>query len=309
VPKSWQRRTWTRAGSRARPRGAAAGFWSTLARGARLGGGSGRCEDDLARLNDALRWFVHDAMIHYTTPHGLEQHTGAAWGVRDVCQGPAELLVATDHHEQLRDVVKVVYEHQYRGSGDWPQWFMFDRYREIQAPDSHADVVHWPLKALCDYVEASDDLSILDEPVPYTDDETKAPTDEAESIFAHTERQLARIEAGFLPGTALVAFGGGDWEDTLQPADPAMAERMVSAWTVELAYQTLGRYRVVCERAGRGPMANRLADLCGRMRADFHRHLVPDGVVAGLAHFGPDGPSTSSTHATAGPASPTGCCR
>jgi CRISPR-associated protein Csx3 len=86
-----------------------------------------------------------------------------------------------------------------------------------------------------------------------------------------------------------MSFGGGDWEDTLQPVDPAMAARMVSAWTVELAYQTLGRYSVVCERAGRVAMAQRLADLCGRMRADFNRHLVPGGVVAGLAHFGADG--------------------
>jgi len=91
------------------------------------------------------------------------------------------------------------------------------------------------------------------------------------------------------PGTALPVFAGGDWEDTLQPADPAMARRLVSAWTVELAYQTLGRYRTVCDRAGRGAMADRLAGMCARMRSDFNRYLVPDGVVAGLAQFGPDG--------------------
>jgi cellobiose phosphorylase len=68
-----------------------------------------------------------------------------------------------------------------------------------------------------------------------------------------------------------------------------MARRMVSSWTVALAYQTLDRYRTVCERAGRGVMAERLAGLCARMRSDFNRYLVPDGVVAGLAHFGPDG--------------------
>ena len=270
------------------PRRAAIGFWSGLARGATIGGGTGRFADDLARLDDALRWNVHDAMIHFTTPHGLEQHSGAAWGVRDVCQGPAELLVATGNLEALRAVVGIVYEHQFRGTGDWPQWFMFDRYREIQAAESHADVIHWPLKALCDYVEASGDASILDERVAYTDERTKTVTAVTESIFEHTERQVARIERDCIPGTALVAFGGGDWEDTLQPVDPAMAERMVSAWTVELAYQTLARYRAVCERAGRVAMAQRLEDLCGRMRADFHRHLVPDGVVAGLAHFGAD---------------------
>ena len=228
-------------------------------------------------------------MVHYTTPHGLEQYSGAAWAVRDVCQGPVELLVATGNPGPLRDVLKTVYEHQLRQTGDWPQWFMFDRYREVQAADSHADIVHWPIKALCDYVEATGDVSILDDAVGYTDDQTKAVTTETESVFAHTERQVARIERDCIPGTALVVFAGGDWEDTLQPADPAMARRLVSAWTVELAYQTLGRYRTVCVRAGRDAMAQRLAVLCARMRSDFNRFLVPGGVVAGLAHFGPDG--------------------
>ncbi|HET9521294.1 MAG TPA: hypothetical protein VFO73_09640, partial [Candidatus Limnocylindrales bacterium] len=141
----------------------------------------------------------------------------------------------------------------------------------------------------CDYVEASNDLSILDERVAYTDARTKAATAATETILDHTKRQIATIERDCIPGTALPVFAGGDWEDTLQPADPAMARKMVSAWTVELAFQTLERYRAVCERAGKRAMAERLAGLCARIRADFQRHLVPDGVVAGLAHFGRDG--------------------
>lgn len=254
----------------------------------RLGGASGRTAADLVRLDDVLRWYVHDAMIHYTTPHGLEQSSGAAWGVRDVCQGPVELLVSAGHLPPLRDVLRTVYEHQYLGTGDWPQWFMFDRFREVQAAESHADIIHWPLKALCDYVEASGDLTILDERVAYTDERTMEVSDTVETIFDHTARQVAKIERDRIPGTALAVFGGGDWEDTLQPADPAMARQMVSAWTVELAYQTLGRYRIVCERAARDAMADRLAGLCAALRADFERYLLPDGVVAGLAYFGTD---------------------
>ncbi len=268
---------------------AAADFWSGLGHRATLGGATGRCADDLARLNDVLRWYLHDAMVHYRAPHGLDQSSGAAWGLRDVCQGPVEFLVATGNLGPPRDVLRIVYEHQYRQTGDWPQWFMFDRFREVQAAESHADIIHWPIKALCDYVEATGDLAILDEQVAYTDDRTMAVTAETETIFAHTERQIAKIERECIPGTALVVFAGGDWEDTLQPADPAKARRLVSAWTVELAYQTLDRYRRVCDRAGKGAMADRLAGLCARMRSDFNRYLVPDGVVAGLAHFGPDG--------------------
>jgi len=264
-------------------------FWSDLGRGATLGGATGRCADDVTRLDDLLRWYLHDAMVHCTTPHGLEQYSGAAWAVRDVCQGPVELFVATRRPDPLRELIRIVYENQDRATGDWPQWFMVDRFREVRAADSHADIIHWPIKALCDYVETTDDVSILDEEVAYTDALTAAVTAGTETILAHTERQIAAIERNCIAGTALPVFAGGDWEDTLQPADPAMARRMVSAWTVELAFQTLDRYRVVCERAGRDAMAIRLGDLCARMRSDFNRWLVPDGVVAGLAHFGTDG--------------------
>src|SRR5664280_2324980 len=60
---------------------AAADSWSGMGRRATLGGAAGRCADDLARLDDVLRWNVHDGMIHYTTPHGLEQSSGAAMGL------------------------------------------------------------------------------------------------------------------------------------------------------------------------------------------------------------------------------------
>ena len=263
--------------------------WSGLGRRPTLGGASGPVADAVARLNDLLPWYAHDAMIHFTAPHGLEQHGGAAWGLRDACQGPAELLVATGNLGPLREVLRIVYAQQSLQTGDWPQWFMFDRYRAIRAPDSHGDIIVWPIKALCDYIEASGDLSILDERVAWTDDGTTNLTSETATIEEHVERQVDRIERDCIPGTALPVFAGGDWEDTLQPADPAMARQLVSSWTVELAYQTLERYREVCLRAGRHAMAARLAGMCDRIRADFHEHLVPDGVVAGLAHFGPDG--------------------
>ena len=241
-----------------------------------------------ARLDEAVPWLVHDADIHLSSPHGLEQYGGGAWGLRDVCQGPVEFLSASGRHAVIADVLRVVYANQERASGDWPQWFMVDRYGAVRAPDSHGDIVVWPMKALCDYLEATGDLSILDERVGYADDPGVD-----EPLTDHVLRQVDRMESRFAPGTALLRFGNGDWEDTLQPADPARAERLVSSWTVELAYETLGRYRVALERRGRPAdtaLVARLADLCTRMRSDFNRLLVPDGIVAGLVELGADGP-------------------
>ena len=64
---------------------------------------------------------------------------------------------------------------------------------------------------------------------------------------------------------------------------------MVSSWTVALFFQQLGRYAEVLRRAGRHGQAAELSDLAAAVRADFNRHLIRDGTVAGYAIFGPDG--------------------
>ena len=92
----------------------------------RVTGGAGSA-DGFARLDEAVPWLVHDADIHLSSPHGLEQYGGGAWGLRDVCQGPVELLSATGRHAAIADRAAVVYAHQERTTGDWPQWFMIDR--------------------------------------------------------------------------------------------------------------------------------------------------------------------------------------
>jgi CRISPR-associated protein Csx3 len=79
-----------------------------------------------------------------------------------------------------------------------------------------------------------------------------------------------------------MTYGDGDWDDTLQPADPAMRHRMVSAWTVALAYQTFAQLAEVCRRAGEDGRAARLDAWLARMRADFHRYLMPGGTTAGF---------------------------
>ncbi len=239
----------------------------------------------VARLDDMLKWQAHAALIHYMSPHGLEQFTGAAWGVRDVCQGPVEFLLALGHDEPVRRILRTVFSHQYEDTGGWPQWFMFDEYRAIQARDSHGDVGIWPLKALCDYVENTADFGLLDEPVRYMRWPQADFTREAEPLHRHVDRLLDRVEAEFIPGTALVRYGHGDWDDTLQPCNRDYAERQVSSWTVALLFQTLCRYVEVARRAGRPAAATRADRLAARMYEDYHRWLMPDGVVAGFALF------------------------
>ena len=146
----------------------------------------------IARLQNIIPWFVHNALIHYLSPRGLEQYSGGGWGTRDVSQGPVELLLAAGHTAPVRDLLLRVFAAQ-NPDGDWPQWFMFfERERTIRAGDSHGDIVFWPLLALAQYLLASGDAALLDERVNFFDAAGIAAGESA-TVWQHAERSLSLI--------------------------------------------------------------------------------------------------------------------
>jgi cellobiose phosphorylase len=245
---------------------------------------SEKLAEQLARLADIMPWFAQNALIHYLSPRGLEQFSGGGWGTRDVCQGPVELLLALGRIEPIRDLLVRVMGAQ-NADGDWPQWFMFfERERGIRAGDSHGDIVFWPLVVLAQYLTASGDTTLLDEVVPFFD---SRGTDVAEraTVWEHVKRALSLIEKRVIPGTALAAYGHGDWNDSLQPADPAMRERMCSAWTVTLHFQALVSLASALRSVGRPQEADGFEKSAEAVQRDFQRLLVVDGVLTGYALF------------------------
>jgi cellobiose phosphorylase len=262
----------------------AARYWEQVTRGLRIIGGS----PEVAALDTVFPWLAHNAIVHLSVPHGLEQYTGAAWGTRDVCQGPVEFLLALEHDAPVKEILRIVFAQQYEARGDWSQWFMLEPYAAIRDAHSHGDVIVWPLKALCDYVEATNDLAFLDEPVPWRREDGLEQTARKDPVAAHVDKLLATVRARFIPGTHLIRYGEGDWNDSLQPADPKMRDWMVSSWTVALLFQQLNRYAEVLRRAGRSEEGEPLSKLAAAMREDFNRHLMREGTVAGYALFDPD---------------------
>jgi 1,2-beta-oligoglucan phosphorylase len=236
---------------------------------------------EAARLAEIVPWYLHDALVHYLSPRGLEQFTGGGWGTRDVCQGPLEMLLALGRPEPVRDLLLRVFSAQ-NADGDWPQWFMFfERERDIRAGDSHGDIVFWPLLGLARWLLATEDGALLDVVVPFHDDD-------AASLWQHVERALGVIAARRIAGTHLAAYGHGDWNDSLQPVDAASRERLCSAWTVTLHHQVLDTLARALRRIGRDADAQALEDEARAVLADFQRLLVADGVVAGYAQFEPE---------------------
>jgi cellobiose phosphorylase len=242
----------------------------------------------VARLADIVPWFTHNAMVHYLSPRGLEQYSGGGWGTRDVCQGPVEMLLALDRVPPIRDLLLRVMAAQ-NPDGDWPQWFMFfERERDIRAGDSHGDIVFWPLLVLSQYLVASGDAAILDEVVPFFDSGGPGAGEHA-TVWQHAQRALALIDKRVIPGTALAAYGHGDWNDALQPVDPAMRDRLCSAWTVTLHFQMLTQLAQALRLSGHAEAAAGLQRSAQQVLRDFERLLIVDGVLTGYALFESDG--------------------
>jgi hypothetical protein len=193
-------------------------FWRKLTRGVRVR--SAKDSADALAMDTILPWLAHDGMIHLTAPHGLEQYTGGAWGTRDVCQGSIELLLTLEHDQPVREILRILFAQQYQESGDWPQWFMLDPYSVIQDRESHGDIIVWPLKALCDYVEATGDFAFLDEAIAWRRTENLEKTAHVDPVTAHIDKLIETVCARFIPGTSLVRYGNGDWNDSLRPVDP-----------------------------------------------------------------------------------------
>ncbi|WP_204122869.1 GH36-type glycosyl hydrolase domain-containing protein [Lacticaseibacillus mingshuiensis] len=244
-------------------------------------------KDDAQEITTILRWFAHDALVHLLSPHGLEQYGGAAWGTRDVSQGPVELFLATGHYAEVRQILTTLYSHQFVETGNWPQWFMYDEYRAQFADESHGDVVVWPLKVLGDYLKATHDLQILDEQLPYMSATTHDFIGEKTSLRAHVEHQLDYLVAHFLAGTHVSAYGDGDWDDTLQPADPAQKATMASTWTEELTLETLTTLTSALPEGD--ALQHRAAALKAEMATDFQRYFMRDDVLPGFIQIAPDG--------------------
>jgi len=233
---------------------------------------------EVRRLAEMLPWLLNNALVHYLSPRGLEQYSGGGWGTRDVCQGPLEMLLALDCGEAARDLVLRVFAAQ-NADGDWPQWFQFiERERDLRASDSHGDIVFWPLLAVARTVLGTGDRSLFDAQVPF---HGGPPA----TLLQHVERALHVIAQRHVAGTALAAYGHGDWNDSLQPADPSMRERLCSAWTVTLHHQTFAALAKALRFAGHPEQAAMLEAETLHIRHDFRRHLMVDGVIAGYGVF------------------------
>lgn len=228
------------------------------------------------KLNATIKWFTHNAMVHYCVPHGLEQTGGAAWGARDVCQGPIEMFFAYGRFKQARNTILDIFKYQENSTYEWPQWFMFDNY-DFAAGDCHGDIIFWPVKVVGDYLALTKDISLLSEQVPFRQGING-------SILQHLEKAFEAITHRLIMPYDLISYAGGDWDDTLQPANSDMKQRLVSSWTQALAFQSLYVLAQQLKNTQYNDFAVKLDNLANRLQKAFTKYCIKDGIIAGFVY-------------------------
>jgi len=245
---------------------------------------NGVATHELEKLNITAWWYTHNMFVHYLVPHGLEQYGGAAWGTRDVCQGPFEYFLAMGHHDVMRHILLTVFSHQFEDDGNWPQWFMFDKYVNIRAGESHGDIIAWPLYVIATYLKVTGDHSILNEEIPYIDRQTMNFTPYTATLFDHVKKEIEYIKTNFLHDTHLSCYGDGDWDDTLQPHDQKLKKYMASSWTVALTYK--GMKLLADALADIKPKESQeFAELAKGTRADYRKYMMTTDVIPGFLYL------------------------
>lgn len=242
---------------------------------------NGAATEELNKINALAWWYTHNMLVHYSVPHGLEQYGGAAWGTRDVCQGPTEYFIATQKYENVKEIIKTVYSHQYSDDGNWPQWFMFDNYYRFQQEESHGDIIVWPLKVIVEYLRATNDYTILSEQLPYTEKGSFEFTEEKVTLLDHVKKQLQYIKDHFLHDTYLSSYGDGDWDDTLQPANAQLKQYMASSWTVALTYQVVSHFASLLQKED-AQLADELSTMAAGIKEDFNKYMLSTETIPGF---------------------------
>jgi len=238
----------------------------------------------VAKMNILARWYSHDMLVHYMSPHGLEQYGGAAWGTRDVSQGPTEYFLSINRADVVADIIDKLYSNQFENDGNWPASFMFDKYEYLRGEESHGDIIIWPIKVVTDYLDKSKDYEILNREIPYTNHETYLKTKEKYALLKHVKKAVNYIETHFLEGTYLSGYGNGDWDDTLQPNDSRLKKQMASSWTVALTFQVLKKASGLFSQVDK-EFGKQLGELANNIEHDFKKYLLKENTLPGFVYM------------------------
>ncbi|GAB4279613.1 MAG: glucoamylase family protein [Coriobacteriia bacterium] len=212
----------------------------------------------------ASGWLLYQAIACRLWGRTALYQSSGAIGFRDQLQDSLALLLVEP--EMVRERILDAAAHQFP-EGDVMHWWMPVSNRGVRTRIT--DDRHWLAYVTAEYVEATGDLSVLDEVVPYVEGQPLEEHEEdryfepGQPTTSGTvlEHCMAAFDSVRLGEHGLPLMGGGDWNDGMNRVGRlGRGESVWLGWFLEV---TCRKFADVCEAKGEGELA---ADL--RKRAD-----------------------------------------
>lgn len=241
------------------------------------------------------RWLLYQTLSsRFLARSGFYQSSGA-YGYRDQLQDVLALLHTAP--EIARDHILESARHQFV-EGDVLHWWHPPSDRGVRTRFS--DDLVWLPYVVASYVEATGDIAILEEKIPFLQAEELAADEHSRygqfdttewtgSLFNHCERSLERASSIGVHGLPLI--GSGDWNDGMDRL--GVRGRGESVWLAWFIAVTADKLAELARKCGGEANAERWANRASEMRksaeasgwdgAWYRRAFDDDGRLVGSA--------------------------